>query len=92
MPGDLKLIVRDAVLLTLAPGQEPFRGWLAVGVDGRIAAVGEGSPPAVADRACVVDVGGAFVAPGFVSAHSHLFTSGRGASATTSRSTAGSPR
>ncbi|WP_261164298.1 amidohydrolase family protein [Microbacterium sp. Marseille-Q6965] len=42
--------------------------------DGLVAAVGEGAPPSV--DVPVVDVGGAFVAPGFVSSHSHLATSG----------------
>jgi 5-methylthioadenosine/S-adenosylhomocysteine deaminase len=42
--------------------------------DGRIAAIGSGTPDATADE--TLDVAGAFVAPGFVSSHSHLFTSG----------------
>ncbi|KGM13072.1 cytosine deaminase [Cellulomonas bogoriensis 69B4 = DSM 16987] len=51
-----------------------WRGWMTVGHDGRITAMGEGHPPRV--EGDVLDVGGAFVAPGFVSAHSHLYTSG----------------
>ncbi|TIC82023.1 cytosine deaminase [Nocardioides sp. GY 10127] len=44
--------------------------------DGRIAALGEGDPAAdLAPGVDVLDVAGAFVAPGFVSTHSHLFTS-----------------
>lgn len=42
--------------------------------DGRIAAIGSGTPDVTADE--ILDVAGAFVAPGFVSSHSHLFTSG----------------
>jgi 5-methylthioadenosine/S-adenosylhomocysteine deaminase len=72
------LLVVNARLLTLAPGAPDCghleRGWMRV-EDGRIAAVGEGDAPA-ADGAEVLDVGGAFVAPGFISSHSHLFTSG----------------
>lgn len=74
----MTLLVTNARLLTLDPaappdaGNEP--GWLLV--DGnRIAGLGAGDPP-VRSGTEVVDVGGAFVAPGFVSAHSHLFTSG----------------
>ncbi|MCS5722193.1 amidohydrolase family protein [Herbiconiux sp. CPCC 203407] len=53
-----------------------FRGWLRVGDDGRIAAIGEGTPTADEIGGEVLDVHGAFVAPGFISAHSHIFTSG----------------
>jgi cytosine/adenosine deaminase-related metal-dependent hydrolase len=59
-----------------------FRGWLSVGDDGRIAALAEGRPPAGVQAeaeqtgAELLDVDGAFVAPGFVSAHSHIFTAG----------------
>lgn len=77
--GPVTLLVTDALLLTVdAPGWAPFTGWLAVGDDGRIAALGPGDPgPARRSAAArVLDVGGKIVAPGFVSAHSHLFTSG----------------
>jgi cytosine/adenosine deaminase-related metal-dependent hydrolase len=60
----------------MKPGQErPFVGYLLVGEDGRILQVGAGAPPAsvAADR--VVDAAGDLVAPGFISAHSHIFTS-----------------
>lgn len=50
-------------------------GWMLVGDDGRIDSIGSGTPPA-ADGVEVLDVHGSFVAPGFVSSHSHLFTSG----------------
>ena len=74
---DVDLLVYDAVLLTLAPDEpEPVRGWMAVGEDGRIAALGPGSPPPAEPGVRLLDAGGAFVAPGFVSAHSHLHTSG----------------
>jgi 5-methylthioadenosine/S-adenosylhomocysteine deaminase len=72
------LIIHNGVFLTMAPGSDPFTGWMEVGADGRIAAIGTGEP----DRADLgrvqgnaLDVRGAFVGPGFVSAHSHLFTS-----------------
>jgi 5-methylthioadenosine/S-adenosylhomocysteine deaminase len=68
------LTVTDALLLTMVDGQEPFHGWFTVGADGRIAAIGAGAPPHVEGE--VLDAGGRIVAPGFVSAHSHLHTSG----------------
>jgi 5-methylthioadenosine/S-adenosylhomocysteine deaminase len=69
------LTVGNALLLTLAPGAgAPQLGWITVGADGRIAGIGTG--PAPATDGPTLDAGGAFVAPGFVSAHSHLFTSG----------------
>lgn len=64
------------LLLTMEPGQpDPEPGWMLVGVDGRIAGLGEGPPPVV-PAAETLDAAGCLVAPGFVSAHSHLFTSG----------------
>lgn len=52
-----------------------FWGWLSVGDDGRISGLGEGSPPPDAP-APHHDLGGCFLAPGFVSAHSHIYTGG----------------
>lgn len=73
----ITLLVRNAVLITVAPSQPPaFAGWLAVDEAGRIAAVESGEPPGGLQATQTLDAGGAFVAPGFVSAHSHLFTSG----------------
>ncbi len=69
------LTVSNAVLLPVADGQPDwFRGWMTVGHDGRISGIGPGDPPETTGE--VLDAGGAMVAPGFVSAHSHLFTSG----------------
>ncbi len=67
------MLVHNAVLIPVA-GPDWFRGWMTVGDDGRIAGIGSGDPPP--HHGEVLDVGGAMVAPGFVSAHSHLFTSG----------------
>lgn len=71
------LLVVNALLIPVADsGPDVIEGgWMLVGDDGRIAATGSGEHPA-APGVEVLDVGGAFVAPGFVSAHSHLFTSG----------------
>lgn len=76
------LTVVNAVLLTMADGAEPCRGWLTVGTDGTITGIGPGDPPvppaagAIDTAGRVLDVDGAIVAPGFLSAHSHLFMSG----------------
>jgi 5-methylthioadenosine/S-adenosylhomocysteine deaminase len=72
----MTLLVVNARLITLAGEDSGYlpHGWMQVD-DGRITAIGEGEAPEVAG-AEVLDAAGAFVAPGFVSAHSHLFTSG----------------
>jgi 5-methylthioadenosine/S-adenosylhomocysteine deaminase len=71
----MSLTVANALLIPVADtGPDWFTGWLRVDDAGRIAALGPGTPPPGPGE--VVDVGGAIVAPGFVSAHSHLFTSG----------------
>jgi len=70
------LLVKNGILITMKPGQEqPFVGYLLVGDDGRIRTIGTGeAPPSlVADK--VLDASGQFIAPGFISAHSHLFSS-----------------
>jgi cytosine/adenosine deaminase-related metal-dependent hydrolase len=73
-----KLLVRNATLLTMAPehADAPFVGWLSVAPDGTIARLEPGEPPAGLAADQVIDADGCLVAPGFVSAHSHLFTSG----------------
>jgi cytosine/adenosine deaminase-related metal-dependent hydrolase len=72
------LLVTNAMLITVADGDPDVieGGWMLIGDDGIIVATGSGSTPAEAAGAEVLDVDGAFVAPGFVSSHSHLFTSG----------------
>jgi cytosine/adenosine deaminase-related metal-dependent hydrolase len=69
-----ELTVTGGLMLTMADGQDPFTGWMTVGEDGRITGVGPGEPPA--REGTVLDAAGKIVAPGFVSAHSHLHTSG----------------
>jgi 5-methylthioadenosine/S-adenosylhomocysteine deaminase len=71
----VSLTVTNAVVIPVADaGPDWFAGWLTVGEDGRITGIGGGDPPDVSGE--VLDAGGAIVGPGFVSAHSHLFTSG----------------
>lgn len=73
----MDLLVTEAKLITVAAGLDHpgyhERAWMLVR-DGRIAEIGDGDAPVVPGVE-ILDVGGAFVAPGFVSAHSHLFTS-----------------
>jgi cytosine/adenosine deaminase-related metal-dependent hydrolase len=73
------LLVHGATLLTVDPQRpDPFVGWFAVGADGRLTAVEPGAPTAdqLAAADDVLDATGTIIGPGFVSAHSHLFTSG----------------
>ncbi len=70
------LLVRNGVVFTLKAGDDqPRRGYLVVGADGRVLQVGSGDPPAGMTAATVVDATGKFVMPGFVSAHNHLYQS-----------------
>jgi cytosine/adenosine deaminase-related metal-dependent hydrolase len=71
-----KLLVTNGTIVTLDEQYpDPFTGYVLVGEDGRIAAVGQGSPPAgtVADE--TYDAAGEIVMPGFLSGHSHLWQS-----------------
>jgi 5-methylthioadenosine/S-adenosylhomocysteine deaminase len=75
------LTVRNGLLLTMADGQDPFVGWLRVDAHGRITGLGPGDPPdqprsRPSEPEEVLDATGKIIAPGFVSAHSHLHTSG----------------
>lgn len=71
-----KLIVRNATVVTLEDQQpDPFLGYMVVGLDGRIAAVGAGEPPAQYESRTTVDAAGKVVMPGFLSGHSHLWQS-----------------
>jgi cytosine/adenosine deaminase-related metal-dependent hydrolase len=71
-----KLVVKNAFILTMAPGQrEPLKGYLVVGEDGRLLTVAAGDPPAGLQAKQSLDAGGHWVIPGFISAHSHLWQS-----------------
>lgn len=72
----VKLLVTHAYLMTMAPSErEPFSGYMAVGSDGRIVAVGRGEAPVSLKAQTVWDAKGHWVMPGFISAHSHLWQS-----------------
>ncbi|MDB6095667.1 MAG: Amidohydrolase [Verrucomicrobia bacterium] len=67
------LLIKNGLFLPLAKNlPETFIGYMTVGADGRITAIATGEPPAGLTADKVIDVGGKFVAPGFISAHSHL--------------------
>ncbi|MDY7100341.1 MAG: amidohydrolase family protein [Actinomycetota bacterium] len=72
----LMLLVTGGRMLTMDAARRELVGWLAVDHDGRIAGLGEGDPPADLTADAVLDASGKLIGPGFVSAHSHLFTSG----------------
>jgi 5-methylthioadenosine/S-adenosylhomocysteine deaminase len=68
-----KLLIVNGTELTMKPGQsEPFTGYVLVGNDGKIKAIGKGKPPAGTTAQSTYDAKGKFVLPGFISAHSHM--------------------
>ncbi len=71
-----KLVITNALLLTMVPGQEsPFTGYIIAGGDGIITDIGAGAPPAGISAAATYDAGGKWIIPGFISAHSHMWQS-----------------
>ena len=68
-----KLLIVNGTEITMKPGQtEPFVGYILVGADGKIKAIGKGNPPVGTHAQTTYDAKGKFVIPGFISAHSHL--------------------
>jgi 5-methylthioadenosine/S-adenosylhomocysteine deaminase len=68
------LLVTNATFLTMRPGEDkPFKGYMLVNEEGKIAAIGPGDPPDSPNGA--LDASGKIIIPGFVSAHSHLYQS-----------------
>lgn len=71
-----KLLVKNGLILTMKPGEkDPFTGYLLVGDDGKIKAIGKGAPPANLSAVPTYDAEGKFISPGFISAHSHIWQS-----------------
>jgi 5-methylthioadenosine/S-adenosylhomocysteine deaminase len=69
-----RLLIENALLMTMAPGQEEaFVGYVAVGADGRVTAIGPGAAPEGLSAISTYDAAGKFVIPGFISAHSHVW-------------------
>ena len=68
-----KLLIVNGTNLTMKDGETtPYVGYILVGDDGKIKAIGKGNPPAGTAAQTVYDARGKFVLPGFISAHSHL--------------------
>lgn len=78
---NVKFVVTDALIVPLSwSEQTPRLGYMVVGTNGRVLAMGDGKPPPIA--APVLDMNGKVVMPGFLSGHSHLSGSvGRGRAA-----------
>jgi 5-methylthioadenosine/S-adenosylhomocysteine deaminase len=73
-PQQPKLLVRDALLFTMAPDQRtPFVGYFTVASDGTMLTVAPGNPPATLHAQQTLDAHGHWIIPGFISAHSHLW-------------------
>ena len=70
------LLVKNAELITVSSRHEPaFRGYMLVNAQGRIESIGVGAAPDDLQADEVLDVEGKVVAPGFISAHSHIYMS-----------------
>jgi len=76
--AEVPSLIANALLLPCDPSQPAsFTGYLATNAQGRILAMGQGAPldSLVKEAGRVLDVEGKMVAPGFISAHSHLYMS-----------------
>jgi 5-methylthioadenosine/S-adenosylhomocysteine deaminase len=70
------LLITNATFLTMKPGEStPVVGYMLVGDDGRIAALGAGAPPAGTTATTTLDGTNKIIIPGFISAHSHIWQS-----------------
>jgi len=67
-----KLLIENAMLLTMKPGEAPFVGFMLINSEGKIAAIAKGMPPLGTQAEKTYDAKGKIVLPGFISAHSHL--------------------
>lgn len=71
-----RLLVHNATLVTVAEDRpDPFVGFMLIGEDGRIAAIGEGKPDKSIRATKKIDAKEQVVMPGFLSGHSHLAAS-----------------
>jgi 5-methylthioadenosine/S-adenosylhomocysteine deaminase len=68
-------LVKGGLLITEKTRTEvPYVGYFTYGDDGKITALGAGDPPASLQADTVIDATGKMIAPGFISAHSHLYS------------------
>jgi cytosine/adenosine deaminase-related metal-dependent hydrolase len=69
--SEVAYIVKDGLIVPLDwSTRTPRLGYMVVGKNGRILAMGDGEPPPIAVP--TLDLGGKIVMPGFLSGHSHL--------------------
>ena len=70
------MLIRNALVIARPASEAPFFGWVRVRGN-RIAALGEGEPPAEigADATQVIDAKGRILIPGLVNAHAHSHSS-----------------
>jgi len=69
MPGMTSLLLHQGTILTADP-ERPRASWIHIDA-GRVAALGDGTPPP-SNGATVIDLAGRTVVPGFFDAHVHL--------------------
>ncbi|MEM0954741.1 MAG: amidohydrolase family protein [Pseudomonadota bacterium] len=70
-----KLLVHGGHILTMAPGEtNPVEGWFVVDAAGNVAEIAAGEVPNRIRAETEVDATGKIILPGFVSAHSHLWS------------------
>lgn len=70
------LLLTNAILITMDRERpDAFSGYMLVDQTGRIMSVEPGAPPATIEAPRIIDMRGRIVAPGFISAHSHLYMS-----------------
>ena len=70
------MLIRNALVIARPASEAPFFGWVRVRGK-RIAALGEGEPPADigADATRVIDAKGRILIPGLVNSHAHSHSS-----------------
>lgn len=73
--GTVRTLVHSGTIITMEPGApDPVEGWMTVAADGTILAIKAGDPPDNIVAETTIDATGKFVMPGFISAHSHLWS------------------
>jgi len=70
-----KSLVHGGQILTMDPNNlDPIDGWFLVDSSGRIAEIRTGPVPEGISAETVIDASGKIILPGFISAHSHLWS------------------
>ena len=68
----VKTLIKNGIVITQDPQNQVWeKGWLLLEED-RIAALGEGAPPADINADKIVDAAGMAVLPGIVDVHTHV--------------------